>query len=121
MQLQTARLVAKGVNMRAAVFHHEQGARCSAAGSVEVWLVGVTMPAMQGIEVARPVGRMDRHAGKTGLFEIVDAGCLQLLGQVARHRRSHSQGEEPFWMKPLYVPAGLEVSALPTRQMKETR
>ena len=37
-------------------------------------VIGVAMPAVQGIEVAGAMHRMDRHALKARLFEIVNPG-----------------------------------------------
>src|SRR5206468_1035186 len=57
---------------RAGVFHHGQHAGCATARAVHVGLIGVAMTAMQRVEVTRLVGRMNGHAVKARLFEIVD-------------------------------------------------
>src|SRR5947207_1174268 len=67
------------------MFHHGQDTRRTAARPLAVGPIGVAVAAVQGVEVSRLVGRVDGHAGKARLFEVVDTSREQRVDPGGSH------------------------------------
>src|SRR5262249_25965224 len=85
VERQAACLMTQRINVGAGVLHHGENAGGSRPRAMNIGLIGIPVTAIKGIEIARPMGGVDRHPSETGLFQIINAGSSQLLGQ----RRSH--------------------------------
>jgi hypothetical protein len=70
MKLHVARLMAQGVDVRAAVLHHRQHAGRAGPRTEFLRSVRIAMTAVEAVEVSGLVRGVNRHPGESRLFQI---------------------------------------------------
>src|SRR5690349_826183 len=95
--------MAESIQERPRMFHHGEHAGGATAWAVRLGLIGVAMAAMQGVEVAGPVRRVDGHATEARLLQVVDTSRHQRVEPGGRHGERLRGSKETITMVVLFV------------------